>query len=366
MFFTVIFLITLYLIITWWLFSGNKIKIRPMRQTMEDKEKGGLYCYPTTGVWDGEKCNCKHPEFLTNNEYNGNCDKIVDLACKTINDENGASLDFNVSDPYHLGVCDCGDSMVYNNINRKCVLQTFGDIGPQRECGVGFEQSENGNCVKRFCYWDILNPMLVTDQKGAGTMCDCDFERGFLQIQVSDDIVGCTGSVVAPVNVQQHVMKFDNQLFHMYSESRVMGYFKSKLKLEKSQKLHFAQNVGNRLAVIHDRGDVVFRSNDVLQRLPIKPKTTNEFMKELIRVQDINTIATEYADDGKEYNKPFAHDGEMNSLRRYLHNYLYLGALLFDKNGVTINPEGHKDLYKSVMAYYFPEIKEIIITTSKD
>lgn len=187
-------IILFLIIVTMFLLKPDSVQINLPNHNHE------IFCDKFTGTWDGENCICKHPEFITNNYYNGNCDKIVDANCKKILNSELKSLNFNEQNPYTEGTCDCEKYYIYDLFHHKCVLRRLNM--PQKQdqstqiCEKGYYFNKKyQTCLKELCSWDILNPVDKIDQKTISpNVCKCDFENGFVPVALSNETVGCTKS----------------------------------------------------------------------------------------------------------------------------------------------------------------------------
>lgn len=204
------------------------------------------FCDSFTGTWNGEDCICKHPDFITNNHYNGNCDKIVDVNCKRILDSEGKILDFKKQNPFTEGICDCGHEHFYDILTRKCVLRRLNSPRLIREiqrkyCDDGYYYNTNyKTCLKKLCSWDILNPLEKIDQVTLSqNVCSCDFQSGFVPISLEDGTVGCTRAVDEPrgrsrnhiilMEKNKETHKKDWNIFHLYPLTALTDKFKKRL-----------------------------------------------------------------------------------------------------------------------------------------
>lgn len=230
------FLIIVYcIIVAIFLLKPNSVKIH-LHESNTTK-----FCDYYTGTWDGEDCICKYPEFITNNHYNGNCDKIVDVNCKRILNTNGEILNFNKKNPFTEGVCDCGYKYFYDILTRKCVLKRLNspNVYGGREkthCEDGYYYDlKYKTCLKRLCSWDILNPFEKIDQVTLSpNVCECDFISGHVPISLTDGTVGCTQAIKKGTWSKNHIIYLEkNQLswkiFHLYPLTALTEQFKTRL-----------------------------------------------------------------------------------------------------------------------------------------
>lgn len=185
-------IILLFIIVTIFILKPNFINFDLPKSNIKH------FCDNFVGTWNGESCICKYPSFLTNNHYNGNCDKIVDTNCKRILTSNGKLFNFKTHNPYTEGVCDCKDDYYYDIITHKCILSKLNTLissfSKPNKCEDGYYYNvKYHTCLKKLCSWDILFPLERVDQVSISkTTCKCSFKDGFIPISLANGTVGCT------------------------------------------------------------------------------------------------------------------------------------------------------------------------------
>lgn len=227
-------LFLLFIIVTLFMLKPDSIQIT------FPKYDHKRYCDKFTGSWNGEDCICKQPDFITNNHYNGNCDRVVDINCKQILNSEGKLLNFNVQDPYTEGVCDCGEYYFYDVFSHKCVLRKLNtrclkkNIPEKCEDGLYFDSNYKA-CLKKLCSWDILNPLEKIDQLTISpTTCKCDFENGFVPISLVNGIIGCTKVLKGKAWSTNHIILLEKagnrqKISHLYPLSALGPRFAKRI-----------------------------------------------------------------------------------------------------------------------------------------
>ena len=353
-----------------------------------------INCYEKTGKIDGENCICKHPDFLTNNFWNGNCDKIVDVNCKTIKDRiTGLKMDFNKRDPYNYGVCDCGNHMVYDTLLRKCVLKRLGDNvkykikDAEKKCMPGHVYSKKYcTCIKDVCAWDMLNPAIRID----GGNCECDVTRGVLPIELAGhvSIAGCTKSII----IQNHIieeprvllilfshenneeMELKTSVSLLYPQVGVGSYFRKVLNLEalKDEGKHFLRfkhnqnkrNVDKYLMDHNISTDIQYNNIQKFQPLDVvvflNKILSNPYQEHILNVDSGQSKHHVLLKETEVMRR----DNEMktSSSRRFINYVVDISPLVIGENNneLNINPAAIRyNIFNSVFMLIYTQEKRV-------
>lgn len=275
-------IIILFVIVTIFILKPESVQIKFPKLDYK------IFCDKFTGTWNGNDCICKQPDFITNNHYNGNCDKVVDSNCKRILNSEGNLLNFNIENPYTEGVCDCGKYYVYDILSHKCVLRKLNTPSQLEEnCEDGYYfDNKYKTCLKKLCFWDILNPQEKIDQSTISpTKCKCNFENGFAPISLVNGTVGCTRVLRGGAWSKNHIIllekKHDRQkISHLYPLSALGGGFANLVSDNDGDSGAFMfsieQSHGDWLKDLHSRGLIIDSQGDYDKALGFYDSTTNK------------------------------------------------------------------------------------------
>lgn len=391
--------------------------------THENLKEEKILCFTGSGDWDGKQCVCKYPNLVTNNAYNGNCDKVVINNCHTLFDTEGNVFDFETKNIMTDGICGCERDFIYDIPIHRCVLRKISDknfmsVGgsnnifgfekeeeEKKKCGVGYVYSNKYRiCVKSLCAWDILNPHIRINQKqlfpNNYNLCNCDVIRGFVPVKVyngpMEDTVGCTKAFfnqLLPENLEQATVLVnpgnpDPYIVHLYPQTiagtRIRQYLKNELSSvddgTKMISVYSEVPYENWLQTIYKLG-IKFYTKSMTQLLaPIFYKDATEEILLEIRPADhlppptlkpITLITLTDLEErgnaaGEKLFSPI-NDEEIRGETRYTINRILYSPLILGYNQkLLVNPAGvESNFYDYLLLHYYPESKTIIVETKK-
>lgn len=257
----------------------------PVKHSKSGK-RVGVYCEQPFGKLVDGKCTCVYPEFITNNNYNGDCTEMVSSEFSSVQlvEKNG----FQYNDDTQIK-CVCASKFKrFDTRSGKCVLSRISDglcvngrlINDKCVCNNGYykiAEKPYNECVKRHDDWNVLNPNQY--------ITSCDLMRGFMKVHIDDSITLCarlldTNSIVQLIAVvgDQYYYRFNKELtaelYNLHSLPSKYFYIKGKRPNELTEPPDLM--VQNRLFVMLK--DIVFPqltnftfeneiSTDILSRL---------------------------------------------------------------------------------------------------
>lgn len=382
-------IIILLIICCYYMFSCYINSTVSLTNKMQNIVNLNNYCFVGTGDWDGAKCICKHPNIITNNDFNGNCDKIVIKHCNTILNSNGDHIDYESIDSLaDRWYCDCGDNYIFDYNLGQCVLRTLESYVPTKEnikCDGGYFYSvKYQSCLKEFCSWDVLNPTVRINQKVLHEQfCDCDHLNGFLSIKFSDKISGCTKALLnyKPLEDVHIFILTTDKLKYLYSQSllgnRLKDYLISNIvNTDDGTQLIAVQQHSHSLLSMLLEGRVKFFTHNFVRL--INPVTFEQSFDNLLflngvskltypPVESFTPLQVDHIMDGSNGLFKTPDKDEINGKMRYLNNKMYYSPIVILDGKLAVNPAGiQSKLYDFVMCYYYPTKNTVIVEPRKN